>query len=143
MHPPLHRNTRAATLLQSAPHCLRQVISIVEGVEKVSKRLLARDAEKNDRGECPTNDDRTTRKGKKTPENSTKIMFWSYSTDSFYGSRNIRDELWCNGCDIGRDRVRRLMRRMDIETLRRHNSFDKKTPTMVYFNVLLRKQAAA
>jgi len=35
----------------------------------------------------------------------------------FYGSRKIRDELWTNGYDIGRDRVRRLMRRMGIEAL--------------------------
>lgn len=31
---------------------------------------------------------------------------------SFYGSRKIRNELWSNGYNIGRDRVRRLMRRM-------------------------------
>ena len=35
----------------------------------------------------------------------------------FYGSRNIRNELWGKGYDIGRDRVRRLMRRMGIEAL--------------------------
>ncbi len=35
----------------------------------------------------------------------------------FYGSRKIRDELWSKGCDIGRDRVRRLMRLMGIEAL--------------------------
>jgi len=29
----------------------------------------------------------------------------------FYGSRKIRDELWAKGYDVGRDRVRRLMRR--------------------------------
>ena len=28
----------------------------------------------------------------------------------FYGSRKIRNELWAKGYDIGRDRVRRLMR---------------------------------
>jgi putative transposase len=33
----------------------------------------------------------------------------------FYGSRNIRDELWERGYDVGRDRVRRLMRLMGIE----------------------------
>jgi putative transposase len=36
---------------------------------------------------------------------------------TFYGSRNIRNELWGKGYDIGRDRVRRLMRRMGIEAL--------------------------
>jgi len=35
----------------------------------------------------------------------------------FYGSRNIRNELCGKGYDIGRDRVRRLMRRMGIEAL--------------------------
>lgn len=35
----------------------------------------------------------------------------------FYGSRKIRNELWAKGYDIGRDRVRRLMRRMGVEAL--------------------------
>ena len=35
----------------------------------------------------------------------------------FYGNRKIRNELWYRGHDIGRDRVRRLMRRMGIEAL--------------------------
>ncbi len=35
----------------------------------------------------------------------------------FYGSRKIRNELWDKGYIIGRDRVRRLMRRMGIEAL--------------------------
>jgi putative transposase len=35
----------------------------------------------------------------------------------FYGSRNIRNELWAKGYEIGRDRIRRLMRRMGIEAL--------------------------
>lgn len=35
----------------------------------------------------------------------------------FYGSRKIRNELWVKGYDIGRDRVRRLMRRMGVEAL--------------------------
>lgn len=35
----------------------------------------------------------------------------------FYGNRKIRDELFDKGYDIGRDRVRRLMRRMGIEAL--------------------------
>ena len=35
----------------------------------------------------------------------------------FYGSRKIRNELWAKGYDVGRDRVRRLMRRMGIEAL--------------------------
>lgn len=35
----------------------------------------------------------------------------------FYGSRNIRDELWARGNNAGRDRVRRLMRKMGIEAL--------------------------
>jgi putative transposase len=35
----------------------------------------------------------------------------------FYGSRKIRNELWAKGHDVGRDRVRRLMRRIGIEAL--------------------------
>jgi putative transposase len=35
----------------------------------------------------------------------------------FYGSRNIRNELWGRGYDVGRDRVRRLMRLLGIEAL--------------------------
>ena len=35
----------------------------------------------------------------------------------FYGSRNIRNELWSRGYKVGRDKVRRLMRRMGIEAL--------------------------
>jgi len=35
----------------------------------------------------------------------------------FYGSRNIRHELWSRGYKAGRDKVRRLMRRMGIEAL--------------------------
>ena len=35
----------------------------------------------------------------------------------FYGSRKIRTELLANGYNIGRDRIRRLMRRMGIEAL--------------------------
>lgn len=35
----------------------------------------------------------------------------------FYGSRKIRNELWAKGYQIGRDHVRRLMRRMGIEAL--------------------------
>jgi putative transposase len=34
----------------------------------------------------------------------------SHLTWPFYGSRNIRNELWDRGYDVGRDRVRRLMR---------------------------------
>ena len=35
----------------------------------------------------------------------------------FYGSRKIRDELWSKGYDLGRDKVRRLMRFMGVEAL--------------------------
>jgi len=35
----------------------------------------------------------------------------------FYGSRKIRNELLAKGYDIGRDRVRRLMRKMGVEAL--------------------------
>ena len=35
----------------------------------------------------------------------------------FYGSRNIRNELWSRGYKVGRDKVRRLMRRTGIEAL--------------------------
>ena len=35
----------------------------------------------------------------------------------FYGSRNIRNELWAKGYNVSRGKVRRLMRRMGIEAL--------------------------
>ena len=35
----------------------------------------------------------------------------------FYGSRKMRDELWSKGYDLGRDKVRRLMRLMGVEAL--------------------------
>lgn len=35
----------------------------------------------------------------------------------FYGSRNIRNELWSREYNVSRDKVRRLMRRMGIEAL--------------------------
>jgi putative transposase len=35
----------------------------------------------------------------------------------FYGSRKIRNELCAKGHDVGREKVRRLMRRMGIEAL--------------------------
>ena len=35
----------------------------------------------------------------------------------FYGSRKIRDELWSKGYELGRDKVRRLMRLMGVEAL--------------------------
>jgi len=35
----------------------------------------------------------------------------------FYGSRKIRNELWDRGYDVGRDKIRRLMCRMGVETL--------------------------
>lgn len=35
----------------------------------------------------------------------------------FYGSRKIRNELWAKGYELGRDKVRGLMRRMGIEAL--------------------------
>jgi putative transposase len=38
-------------------------------------------------------------------------------TYPFYGSRNIRNELWAKGYNVGRGKVRRLMRRMGIEAL--------------------------
>ena len=34
-----------------------------------------------------------------------------------YGSRKIRTELWARGYNVGRDKVRRLMRQMGIEAL--------------------------
>lgn len=40
-----------------------------------------------------------------------------YLAYPFYGSRKIRNELWARGYDVGRDRVRRLMRRMGVEAL--------------------------
>ncbi|MCK9362365.1 MAG: IS3 family transposase [Syntrophales bacterium] len=35
----------------------------------------------------------------------------------FYGSRKIRNGLWAKGYKVGHDRMRRLRRRMVIETL--------------------------
>ena len=35
----------------------------------------------------------------------------------FYGSRNIRNELWAKGYNVSRGKVRRLMRRMGVEAL--------------------------
>lgn len=43
----------------------------------------------------------------------------------FYGSRRIRDELWDNGFDISRDRVRGFMRKMGIEALYRKPRLSK------------------
>ena len=56
----------------------------------------------------------------------------------FYGSRKIRNELWSKGCQIGRDRVRRLMRRMGIEALYVKPKLSLSHPGHVKYPYLLR-----
>ena len=56
----------------------------------------------------------------------------------FYGSRKIRDELWARGHEIGRDRVRRLMRRMGIEALYVKPKLSASHPGHVKYPYLLR-----
>lgn len=56
----------------------------------------------------------------------------------FYGSRKIRDELWARGYEIGRDRVRRLMRRMGIEALYVKPKLSASHPGHVKYPYLLR-----
>ena len=56
----------------------------------------------------------------------------------FYGSRKIRNELWLRGYDVGRDRVRRLMRRMGIEALYIKPRLSLAHPEHVKYPYLLR-----
>ena len=56
----------------------------------------------------------------------------------FYGSRKIRNELWARGYDVGRDRVRRLMRRMGIEALYVKPRLSLAHPAHVKYPYLLR-----
>ena len=56
----------------------------------------------------------------------------------FYGSRKIRDELWDRGYDVGRDRVRRLMRLMGIEALYSKPRTSKAQPGHKKYPYLLR-----
>jgi putative transposase len=56
----------------------------------------------------------------------------------FYGSRKIRNELWSKGYQIGRDRVRRLMRRMGIEALYVKPKLSLSHPGHVKYPYLLR-----
>jgi putative transposase len=56
----------------------------------------------------------------------------------FYGSRKIRNELWARGYEIGRDRVRRLMRRMGIEALYVKPKLSASHPGHVKYPYLLR-----
>jgi putative transposase len=56
----------------------------------------------------------------------------------FYGSRKIRDELWSKGYDVGRDKVRRLMRRMGIEALYVKPKLSMSHPTHLKYPYLLR-----
>ena len=56
----------------------------------------------------------------------------------FYGSRKIRNELWARGYDVGRDRVRRLMRRMGIEALYVKPRLSLAHPDHVKYPYLLR-----
>ena len=59
-------------------------------------------------------------------------------TYPFYGSRKIRNELWAKGYDVGRDRVRRLMRRMCIEALYVKPRLSLAHPAHVKYPYLLR-----
>jgi putative transposase len=56
----------------------------------------------------------------------------------FYGSRKIRDELWSKGYDLGRDKVRRLMRRMGVEALYIKPRLSVAHPEHVKYPYLLR-----
>jgi putative transposase len=56
----------------------------------------------------------------------------------FYGSRKIRNELWAKGYDVGRDRVRRQMRRMGIEALYVKPRLSLAHPAHVKYPYLLR-----
>jgi putative transposase len=56
----------------------------------------------------------------------------------FYGSRKIRDELWDRGYDVGRDRVRRLMRLMGIKALYSKPRTSKAHPGHKKYPYLLR-----
>ena len=56
----------------------------------------------------------------------------------FYGSRNIRNDLWAKGYNIGRDHVRRLMRRMGIEALYVKPRLSLSHPGHVKYPYLLR-----
>jgi putative transposase len=56
----------------------------------------------------------------------------------FYGSRKIRDELWSRGYNVGRDRVRRLMRRMGMEALYVKPKLSWAHPEHVKYPYLLR-----
>lgn len=56
----------------------------------------------------------------------------------FYGSRKIRDELWGRGYDVGRDRVRRLMRLMGVEALYAKPNLSKAHPEHKKYPYLLR-----
>ena len=56
----------------------------------------------------------------------------------FYGSRKIRDELWAKGYDVGRDKVRRLMRLMGIEALYVKPRLSVVHPAHVKYPYLLR-----
>jgi putative transposase len=56
----------------------------------------------------------------------------------FYGSRNIRNELCAKGNTVGRDHVRRLMRRMGIEALYVKPKLSMSHPGHVKYPYLLR-----
>jgi len=56
----------------------------------------------------------------------------------FYGSRKIRNELWSRGYDVGRDKVRRLMRRMGIEALYVKPKLSRINPIQAKYPYLLR-----
>jgi putative transposase len=56
----------------------------------------------------------------------------------FYGSRNIRNDLWAKGYNIGRDHVRRLMRRMGMEALYVKPRLSLSHPEHIKYPYLLR-----
>ena len=56
----------------------------------------------------------------------------------FYGSRNIRNDLWAKGHNVSRGKVRRLMRRMGIEALYVKPKLSWSNPKHVKYPYLLR-----
>jgi len=56
----------------------------------------------------------------------------------FYGSRNIRNDLWAKGHNVSRGKVRRLMRRMGIEALYVKPKLSWSNPKPVKYPYLLR-----
>jgi len=84
----------------------------------------------------------TTRQSKTTEEdrNIMTIMDELYLECPFYGQRNFRENLKDHGYDIGRKRIRRLMRIMNIEALVPKPSTSVPAKGHEVFPYLLRKR---